>query len=173
MSQCVYRSSCVPRMTFSSLSADWWGCVPTMKVVWPDVYQKRILQAIGWSQVLGAKWYHPGKLMPMNILWGLCHQCPCPHDESQLTFSSPGDPPEPTDRSDPGSYGVPAFPWVPVHMKTFVCPPRVCFPQTCVAHSSLGDFQCQMLWGSSFHNQLPGAWLGSQNSNSYGRTSVI
>ena len=63
--------------------------------------------------------------MPINIPWGLCHQCPCPHSEPQPTPASPGEPPRPAGRSGPGSYGVTALPWVPVHMKPCVHPPRV------------------------------------------------
>ena len=71
------------------------------------------------------KWWPLGELMPMSIPWGICHQWPCPTSEPQPSPASPGDPPRPTGRSGPGSYGVTALPWVPVHMKPCVCPLRV------------------------------------------------
>ena len=40
---------------FRKPSADGWGCVPTLLVVWPDVSQHWSLQAVGWGQVLGRK----------------------------------------------------------------------------------------------------------------------
>ena len=63
--------------------------------------------------------------MPINIPWGVCHQCPFPHSEPQLTPTSPGDALRPTGKSGPGSYGVTALVWVPVYMKPCVRPPRV------------------------------------------------
>lgn len=48
-----------------------------------------------------------------------------PHIEPQPPSASPGDPPRPTGRFDPDCYRVSAFPWVPVHMKAFVCPYRM------------------------------------------------
>ena len=62
--------------------------------------------------------------MLMGIPWGVC-QCPCPYSEPQPAPASPGDPPRPTGRCGPSSYGVTALPWVPVHMKTCVRSPRV------------------------------------------------
>ena len=79
--------SCVLRKTLSiSLSADGWGCVPTLLVVWPKVTQHWSLQAGGWGQVLVPKCQPLGELTPMNIPWGLYHQCPCPHSEPQMTL---------------------------------------------------------------------------------------
>lgn len=49
----------------------------------------------------------------------------CPHKEPQLPPAFLGFPPRPTGRSDPGSPGVPALPWDPVHMESHLCPPRV------------------------------------------------
>ena len=43
-----------------------------------------------------------------------------PHNETQISPVSPGDPPSSTVRSDPDSYGVSALPWNPVHMKACV-----------------------------------------------------
>ena len=52
------------RKSLGSLSADGWGCVPTLFVVWPEVSQHWSLQAVGWGQVLVAK--PPGELISMN-----------------------------------------------------------------------------------------------------------
>ena len=101
VSRGVFRSGCALRMTSGNLPA------------------------VGWGQVLVPKWQLLGELMPMNIPWGLFHQCPCSHSEPQLTPASPGDPPRPAGRSCPGSCGVTALPWVPVHMKPCVHTPRV------------------------------------------------
>ena len=52
--------------TLSSLSADGWGCVPTLLVVWPDSSQHWSLEAVGWGQVLVRKWCPPRGLTPMS-----------------------------------------------------------------------------------------------------------
>ena len=54
-----------------------------------------------------------------------CHQCPCPQGERQPPTASPGDPSRPVGRSGPGFYHIIAFPWVPVHVRFYVCPLRV------------------------------------------------
>ena len=80
----------------------------------------------------------------------LCLQCPAYTGETQLTPAFPGDPPRHMRRSDPDSYGVPAFPWDPVHMESFMCPPRVesVSPSPVeLLHTPLTGLQCQMLWG--------------------------
>ena len=92
---------------------DGWGCVPTLLVVCPEVTHYWNLQTIVWVSV--PKRQPPGAFMPMFIL-RVSATSPCPHSEPFAAF--PGDPPRPTGRSDPGSYGVTALPWVPVHVKT-------------------------------------------------------
>ena len=62
--------------------------------------------------------------MPMSTLY-LHHKCPCFHSEPQPPPISPGDPLRPAGRSVPGSYGVTTLPWVPTHVKSCVCPPRL------------------------------------------------
>ena len=52
------------------------------------------------------RWQLLEELTPMNVLWGLHQQCPCPHSEPQLTPTSPEDPPRSAGMSGPGSYGV-------------------------------------------------------------------
>ena len=104
------------------------------------------------------KWWPPGELTPMNSLWGLCQQCPCPDSQPQLPPASLGDPPKPAGRSGPGSYGVTALPWVPMQAKPCVRPPRVetVSPSPVeLLHSSPTGLQSQVLWGSSSPCQTP------------------
>ena len=102
-----------------SLFADGWGCVPTWSRAsqpneWGYIFQKRKL---------------PGDLIPMTIPGTSASNAlvSFPHNESQLPLAFPGDPPRPTGRSDSDPYEVLALHWVPEHMKSCVCPPRVEF----------------------------------------------
>ena len=52
----VFRGSYALRMTLGSLSADEWGCVLTLFVVWAEASQHWRLQGAGWGQVLMPKW---------------------------------------------------------------------------------------------------------------------
>ena len=81
-------SHCELRMTLGSLSADGWGCVPTLLIVWPEASQHWSLWAVGWAQDLVPKWQPPEQLTSMNIPWGLCHQCSHHHSEPQPTLAS-------------------------------------------------------------------------------------
>ena len=67
----------------SSLSADGWGYVPALLVVWPEASQHWGLQAVGWGQVSVRKWQPPEGLTPMSIPQNYCRQCLCPHNEPQ------------------------------------------------------------------------------------------
>ena len=81
---------------------------------------------------------------------GLCHQSPCPLSEPQLTPTSPGDPLWLVGRSSPGSYGVTTLCWVPVYVRSCVCPPRwrLCFPSPVgLLHWSPTGLQSQVLSG--------------------------
>ena len=109
LSSSVFRSSCGLRKTLSSLSADGWGCVPTLLVVWPAASQHWSLRALGWDQVFASKWWPPGQLTPMSTQQCLCHQCPCFCSEPEPPPASPGDLPRPAGRSGPGSCEVTAF----------------------------------------------------------------
>ena len=135
MSGCMSRGSCGIRTTLHRLSVDGCGTVHTLLVVSPEASQHWSLQAVGWGQISVPKWQPVGELILSNIPWGLHHQCPCPHYGPQPTFTSPVEPPRPIGRSGSGAYGVTALPWVPVHVKPCVHPPRVefCFPQSCGA----------------------------------------
>ena len=42
----VFRGGCELSMTLGSLSADRWGCVPTLLIVWPEASQHWSLQAV-------------------------------------------------------------------------------------------------------------------------------
>ena len=52
MSRGMFRGSLELRKTLGSLSADGWGCVHLLLVVWPEASQHWSLQAVGWGQVL-------------------------------------------------------------------------------------------------------------------------
>ena len=59
-------------------------------------------------------------------------QCPQPCSRLPLTHAAAGDSWTLTGKSGSVSYGVIApFSWVLVHIKFFLCPPRVCFPVLC------------------------------------------
>ena len=150
----VFRSGCELSTTLGSLSADGWGCVPPLLVVWPEASQHWSLQAVGWSQVSVPKWPPLGQLVPINMLWGLHLQSPCARSAPQPTHTSPGDPPHHTGWSSPGSCGVTALFWVPVYVKSCVHPPRVQFLFLPVLWSSctqaLLAFKAKCSGGSSF-----------------------
>ena len=87
---CLLLGSCLFRTTLSRLSADGWGCVPTLLVVWPES-QHWSLQAVGWGQVLVRKQQPPRGLMPINTCQThatsvpvppVNHSCPLPPQET-------------------------------------------------------------------------------------------
>ena len=47
----VSRGGCGLRKSLGSLSADGWGCIPILLVVWPEASQHWSLQTIGCGQV--------------------------------------------------------------------------------------------------------------------------
>ena len=165
MSRGVFKGGCGFRMTLGRLSADGWGCVPVLLVVWPEMSQHWSLQAVRWGQFLLPS--PLGELTLMNIPWGLCLQCPCPHSEPQLTPTSLGDPPRPAGRSGSGSYVVTALPWVPVHVKPYVHLSRVESLFLSVLCSSCTQapkaFKAKCSGGYSFQCQTPrlGSLMGS------------
>ena len=55
MSRGAFRGDFVLRKTLGRLSADGWGCVPTLFIVWPEVFQ-HWNQAVGWGKVSVPKW---------------------------------------------------------------------------------------------------------------------
>ena len=52
MSRGMSGGGCGLRKSLGSLSADGWGCVPALLVVWPEASQHWSLQAVGWGQAL-------------------------------------------------------------------------------------------------------------------------
>ena len=76
----------------------------------------------------GARFFFPKRaasrsITLMIIPWDFfLHSVSCHHSEPQSTHAFPGDPPRPAGRSDPDFYGVPALPWDPVHVKSWVHP---------------------------------------------------
>ena len=101
--------SCLFRKTLSSLSADGWGCVPTLLVVWPEASQHWSVQAIGWGQVLVGKWWPSRGLTPMSTHQNCLRQCSCPHSEPQPPSASAQDPLILAVKSGPVSYEVTTF----------------------------------------------------------------
>lgn len=63
----------------------------------------------------------PGEFTLINILWVLCHQCPCPYSELQLNFASLEYSPKPQVKFLRRS----ALFWVPKHVESFVHLPKV------------------------------------------------
>ena len=120
----MFRGGFELSTTLGSLSADGWQCVHPAGF-WCEVSQHWSLQAVECGQVSVPKWWPLGELMAINIPWSLHHQCPCPHSEPRLCPASLGDPPWPTGTSSPGSRGITAFCWIPVHVKSCVCLPRM------------------------------------------------
>ena len=85
----------------------------------------------------------------------------CPHSEPQPTSAFAGDPPRLISRSDPDSYGIPALPWDPVHIKPCVFPSRVESaspnPVVLLCWSPTG-LQCHMFQGLLLPMPGPQAW---------------
>ena len=52
MSRGMSRGGYGLRKSLGSLSADEWGCVPSLLIVWPEVFQSWSLQAVRWDLVL-------------------------------------------------------------------------------------------------------------------------
>ena len=115
--------------TLIRLSADGWGLVPSLLVVWPEVTQHWSLPGL-FGGANGGVWegshkeYFPELLLPVSLSL----------DEPQLPPASTGDPPTPAGRSGSVSYGVTAP--SPGYRCThyFVCALQewsLCFPQSC------------------------------------------
>ena len=171
----VFGGVCELRMTLGSLSFDGRGCVPTLLIVWPEVSLHWSLQAVGWGQVSVPKWWPLVELTSMTIPWGLCHHCPCPHSEPQLTPTSPGDPPRSVGRSGPGFYRVIALLWVSVHRTTCVSSKSGISVSPSPALKPHWPSKPNAL-GAPPSDGRPsgwGVWCGSQNSHSCGRTSAM
>ena len=57
--------------TLICLSADGWGCIPSLLVVWPEGTQHWSLQAVRWGQ-----WWSSGGLIPIGSSQNCCWQVP-------------------------------------------------------------------------------------------------
>lgn len=141
MSRGVFGGVCEISITWGSLSADGWGYVPVLLVIWSETFQQWSLQAVEWGQILMPKWEPPGELTPNNIPWGLHYQCPYLHSELQASPSSPGEPQRPIGRSTPSSFVGTAL-WDLVHVRPCVYFPKVMslFPPNC------GSPALKLLW---------------------------
>ena len=108
-----------PMLSKSSIqfSTDRWGCVPSL--------------LFGWGQTM------VGVMVVMvtsfqDFCLHCCIQCPWPRSMPLLTHASTRD--SWTLKGKSGSVScvdTAPFSWVLVHAQFCVCPPRVCFPQSC------------------------------------------
>ena len=65
----VFWGVCELIMILGSLSANGWGCVPVLPVVWYGASSCNLL-AIEWSWVLALRWRSLGQLLRIDIMWG-------------------------------------------------------------------------------------------------------
>ena len=110
------RGSCVPEGALGSLFTEGWDCDPTWIVVCPGASQHL---TDGWGQIF-PKWPPPEKVTLLNIPESFAFNV-LPSQQATFTPVFPGCPPRTAVRFDPDSYGDPALPWDPVHMKVRVC----------------------------------------------------
>ena len=62
VSSCMFWGVCEIIMILGSLSANGWGCVPVLLVVWHCS-----LLVVEWSWVLALRWRSLGELLPFDI----------------------------------------------------------------------------------------------------------
>ena len=172
--------SCVLRKTLIILTADRWGCVPTLLVVCPEASQQWRLQVLGWDPVFVRKQRPPRGFTPMTTPQNYHHQGPCPCSEPHLCLTSTRVPPILACKSGPVSYEVSSFfACVLVHMGPCVCPPRVEFLFPPVLWNSCD--QTPLAFKARFPGApppiaIPPGWragLGAQTFHSCRRTSVV
>ena len=92
------------RKTLNSLSADRWGCVPVLLVVWPKASHHEVYRLSGTDN--GSLWEGLWQCVLPRITTASVFG---PHHEPQPSPGSSGDPPILTDRSDLVSYEVTNF----------------------------------------------------------------
>lgn len=107
--------------TLGNLSAEEWGYIPSLQVVLPMCANSGDCTLLGVARSRCLNREPPGELTLINILWVLCHQCPCPYSELQLTSASPQYSPKPQVKFLWRS----ALFWVPKHVMSFVHLPKV------------------------------------------------
>ena len=67
----VFGDVCELIMVLGSLSANGWGCVPVLLVVWHRVSSTDwSLLVFEWSWVLALRWRSLGELSLIDITWG-------------------------------------------------------------------------------------------------------
>ena len=150
-----------------SLSADGWGCIPALSVVWPEAGAYRLLGGAR-SQYLGFKVSASSQSSCRSPL------CPPPAfmtpERATATPASPGDPPRPSGRSGPDSYGVTAFALEPSVHKTLCALSKsgVCFSQS---HGAPAVKPCWSSKPNALESLPPdaghlgwGDWRGTQRS---------
>lgn len=113
----VFRGSCVPGSTLSSLFTYGEACVPTLFVIWPGASQAHIPYI--------PKWQASGELT-----LGFLPPVSCPYSEPLPLLAFTGDPVRPAVRSDPHSYDIPALFWdtlgdPPLNSQTMAGEPEV------------------------------------------------
>ena len=68
-SGCVFWGVCKLSMILGSLSANRWGCVPVLLVVWHGASSSGACWPLS-SWVLALRWRSLGELSPIDIMWG-------------------------------------------------------------------------------------------------------
>ena len=143
------------------MSPDWWGCVLTLLVVWPETFHHWNLRAVGWGKILVPKWQPPGKLTLKRIPWVSTISVLVPRVSHRLPLSPSGGPPSPTSRSGPRSYGVIGLLLVPMHMKPCLCSLRmesVSPSPVEPLYSSSTGLQSQIALGAPSPDARPAGW---------------
>ena len=118
-------------------------------VVFPHflLFSLGLLSPNGWCQIF-PKCQPPWELTPVNIS-GASSSNVLPPQWAKAAPALPGYPSQPTSRPDPDYYGVPALPWGPVHVESYVRPSRMesVYPSPVEFLCTYpAGFQCPMLW---------------------------
>ena len=121
--------------TLILLSADGWGWVPSLLVVWPEATQHWSLPGL-FGGANGGLWEGSRQGVPPRTSAARKYlpELPCPHGEAQPPPASAGDPPTLAGRSGSVSYGVTAPSPGSQCTHYFVCALQewsLCFPQSC------------------------------------------
>jgi len=88
--------------------------------------------------------------MPRNSFQDCCCQCSHLHGRQLPTHTSTGNPPTLAGRSGSACFGVTiSFPWILMHTRFCLCPPRVesLFPYSCVSPTGPTGVWRLILWG--------------------------
>ena len=118
MSRGMFIVSCELSTTLGILFALSWGCIPVLLVVCSEGLRTRACILLGGARSWRQNGSLLGELTQVSILWGPRHQCPCPHSELQpnpAPLHSSWGPSKTRGGSGPGSFGITALCWIPVH----------------------------------------------------------